>query len=93
MEDDSVENIDINDLFPTGHVNANRVGHFMNDGDGVTEPVKYVRGDDGNLYIIDGNHRWFSAVGQGKTEISAIESDLPIDVKSSWLKNLFNRER
>lgn len=79
---------DLSNLNPTGNVNPDKVKHFQSGGAGSDEPVEYIVDENGDKYIVDGNHRVFAKLANGETVIDARESDLPEKVKRSWLGKL-----
>lgn len=86
----SAEEYSIDDLIPTAHVDESKVEYFRNHDDTADEPITFATGPDGKRYIVDGNHRYFAALKNGKDVLTAKESDLPDEVKGNWLSRLLN---
>lgn len=78
-----------NELLPTSHVDPKKVEYFKAGGKGKDEPVGYVVGEDGQKYLVDGNHRVMAAIANNEPYTSAGEVDLPEDVRKGWFSKIF----
>jgi len=51
----------------------------------VTDPKEKTR------YVVDGNHRWFAALSEGKAVINAEELNVPPEVKKRLLSQILGK--
>lgn len=79
------------DLLPTGKVDPNRVNYFRQKGKGHDQPVGYVEGDDGKLYVVDGNHRVMAHIADEQEWTTATKVDMPSDVRKRWFGGVLGR--
>jgi GT2 family glycosyltransferase len=74
----------LSSLLPTASVDGSRVQQYAQTSGDKFPPVEYIQ-NGSNLYITDGNHRYFAALSRGDEEINAVPSGLPSEVKSGLL--------
>lgn len=80
-----------NDLLPTGEVDPDRVQYFQKKGKGHDLPVGYVEGNDGKLYVVDGNHRVMAHIANADEWTNATKVEMPDDVKKKWFNKAFGK--
>ncbi len=85
------ERIRTDDLLPTGAVDPSRVNYFQKKGKGHDHPVGYVEGDDGKLYVVDGNHRVMAHIANAEEWTEATKVKMPDDVRKKWFDKVFGR--
>lgn len=54
-------------------------------------PIDYIEDDNGQKYIVDGNHRFFAALKRGDSEILAERFDILGEEEKHELLNLFTK--